>query len=447
MIHYLKIENFGLIDKEVTIDFEAGDESKDDAYQLSAPDGKKLLKLAYIYGPNASGKTTVLKAFEFLRKLLLTPVNNKADLLDFEPFLFRDQPYAQSSRLELSFYADDLRYVYEIVFNKENILEEEIVCYQTAKATEIFTRVTDTAKRLARIHFGSRIKVPARERDLLESNTLHNNTVIGAYAKTNVDIPELEKLSRWFNQYISGMLSSTHNLTLTTASLMDQDPAIGPWINTFLNKADSQIKEVYVADPRAHISIPMDEAFPPEFSHRFIKPTNILKVPEDPISLLKSSEFYGGPSQRRIDFFHSLGKDKTYALSILAESNGTKRFFGLGGPLYELIYGSHFLCIDELETSLHPDLMTYFLQVYLLNARSSQLLITTHSLVLMENQDFLRKDALWFTEKQKDGSMDLYSAADFDSTTLRKDASVINAYNAGRLGAKPNLGSPYLIEK
>jgi AAA15 family ATPase/GTPase len=134
-------------------------------------------------------------------------------------------------------------------------------------------------------------------------------------------------------------------------------------------------------------------------------------------------------------------------LSILAESNGTKRYFGLGGPLYELIHNSHLLCIDELETSLHPDLMKYFLQMYLLNATSSQLLITTHNLSLMENQDFLRRDALWFCEKNDDGSMNLYSAADFDTSTLRKDASIVNAYRAGRLGAKPNLGSPYLIEE
>jgi AAA15 family ATPase/GTPase len=103
------------------------------------------------------------------------------------------------------------------------------------------------------------------------------------------------------------------------------------------------------------------------------------------------------------------------------------------------------LCIDELENSLHPDLMKYFLQAFLLNAESSQILIATHSVFLMENQDFIRKDALWFSEKGDDGSVSLYSAAEFDSSTLRKDASIINAYKAGKLGAKPNLGSPYLI--
>src|ERR1700733_1677644 len=106
MIHYLKIENFGPIKDEVEMNFEAAEQMEIDAYEIKMPDGKKLLKLAYIYGANASGKTTILKAFEFLRKLLLKPIGDKATLLDFEPFLFRDSPYNNPSRFELSFYTD-----------------------------------------------------------------------------------------------------------------------------------------------------------------------------------------------------------------------------------------------------------------------------------------------------------------------------------------------------
>ncbi|WP_163362331.1 AAA family ATPase, partial [Klebsiella aerogenes] len=75
------------------INFEAVDIKEREDYVAVMPDGKKLLKLAYIYGANASGKTTVLKAFEFLRKLLLEPMDTKGSLLNFEPFLFCDNPY------------------------------------------------------------------------------------------------------------------------------------------------------------------------------------------------------------------------------------------------------------------------------------------------------------------------------------------------------------------
>lgn len=449
MIHYLKIENYGPVKNEVEMNFEVAESIQDDAYEVGMPDGKRLLKLAYIYGANASGKTTILKTFEFLRKLLLKPVGDKGIELDFEPFLFLDAPYDSTSRFELSFYCEGIRYVYEISFSKQAILSEKIVFYQTAKPTELFSRSTDIEKRLSKIQFGSKIKIPVREKDLLESNTLHNNTVIGAYAKTNVDIPELEKLNRWFNVFLLGMITSAHNLTEVTASLIDQNPLINKWINSFLNKADYQISKVNVSDASNQVSIPLDEAFPPDFSDRFFPSGSYSKqtgLKSSSTTTTTTTKYFGGPSQRKIDFIHKL-KDKNYSLPILTESNGTKRYFGLGGPLYELIHNSSLLCVDELETSLHPDLMKYFLQVFLLNAKDSQLLITTHNVSLMENQDFIRKDALWFSEKNDDGSVSLYSAADFDSSVLRKDASIINAYKSGRLGAKPNLGSPYLIEK
>jgi AAA15 family ATPase/GTPase len=436
MIHYLNIKNFGPVENDVEMNFEVADPVEDDSYEVEMPDGKRLLKLAYIYGANASGKTTILRAFEFLRKLLLKPIADKAIELDFEPFLFLDDAYSRPSRLELSFYCEGIRYVYEINFNKQTVLSEKIVFYQSAKPTELFSRSTDIEKRLAKIQFGSKIKIPVREKDLLESNTLHNNTVIGAYAKTNVDIPELEKLNRWFNAFLLGMVTSAHNLTEVTAMLIDQNPSINKWINSFLNKADYQISEVNVSDASDQITIPLDETFPPDFSDTLIHK-----------SFLPNLLNYGTSIQRRVDFIHTLKNNKSYSLPISTESSGTKRYFGLGGPLYELIHSSRLLCIDELETSLHPDLMKYFLQVFLLNAKASQLLVTTHNVSLMENQDFIRKDALWFSEKNEDGSISLYSAADFDSAVLRKDASIINAYRSGRLGAKPNLGSPYIIEE
>ncbi|WP_315821539.1 ATP-binding protein [Paraflavitalea speifideaquila] len=361
MIHYLKIKNFGPVNDEVEMNFEVAEQTED-AYEVIMPDGRRLLKLAYIYGANASGKTTILKAFEFLRKLLLKPITDKAIELDFEPFLFRNNPYKQASRFELSFYTEGLRYVYEISFTKQAILGERIVFYQTAKPTELFSRSTDMKKRLAKIQFGTKVKVPVRERDLLESNTLHNNTVIGAYAKTNVDIPELEKLNRWFNVFLLGMITSTHNLTDVTVSLIDQNPLINKWINTFLNKADHQISEVNVSDSDKLISVPLEDILQNEFGARFLTQGSYSKkTTVKPKTGVPGPNFFGGGSvQRKIDFVHKVSDDKNYALSILSESSGTKRYFGLGGPLYELIHASRLLCIDELETSLHPDLMKHF---------------------------------------------------------------------------------------
>lgn len=439
MIHYLKIRNFGPIRDEVEMSFEATAESIDDVYEVEMPDKTRLLKLAYIYGANASGKTTVLKAFDFLRKLLLKPINDKGLELEYDPFLFCESPYERESKIELSFYVEGTRYIYEVLFNKLAVIFEKVAFYQTAKPTELFSRTTDLEKRLTKIEFGSRIKAPARERDLLEANTLHNNSVIGAYTKTNVDIPELEKLNKWFGNYLLGLITSNDNLSEITASYLEKNPAASKWINLYMHKADPQLSEVKIGDTSDFTNVPLAE--------NFLLSQGSYKMKTEVRPLNEKIKYWGGGSvHRNIDFVHKL-KDKSYHLSFFKESNGTKRFFGLGAPLYVLIHNSHILCIDELETSLHSDLMVFFMQVFLLNSKNSQMIVTTHNISLMENLDFLRKDALWFSEKASDGSVNLYSASDFDSSTLRKGSNILRAYRTGKLGAKPNLGSPYVIEE
>lgn len=439
MIHYLKIRNFGPVKDDAEINFEVAENMDEDAYEITMPDGRKLLKLAYIYGANASGKTTILKAIDFLRRLLLEPTDNKAGELGFDPFLFRESPYEIPSYIEFSFYMDGLRYVYAINFNKQSVLNEKLTSYQTSRPAELFSRETDLEKRLSKIQFGSKMKVAAREKDLIESNTLHNNTIFGAYARTNVDIPELEKLNKWFTTYLLNMITSAHDLTEITATMVDRDPEINTWINEFLHKADSQLSGVNITEWNDMIGIPLS-------NFQVKSGADVQKTITSAVAGLNSTlvKLYGGPSERRIDFVHKVMEDKSYPLSIQKESSGTRRYFGLAGPLHSLIHGSHLLCIDELETSLHPDLMKHFLQVFLMNSTQSQLLITTHNLSLMADVDFIRRDALWLSEKEQDGSVTLYSVADFDTSTLRKDASLINAYKAGKLGAKPNLGSPYI---
>src|ERR1700744_4889421 len=211
MIHYLKISNFGPIAEEVEINFEVTD-LQNDPYEVQMPDGRRLLKLAYIYGANASGKTTILKAFDFLRLLFLKPLLNKSRSLEYDPFLFSelaDRP----TNMELSFYCEGVRYVYEVSFNPERIIFERLLHFQSAKPSRVFARETDSENRVSYIQFGSSIKVPAREKDLLESNTLHNNTVFGAFTKTNVNVPDLEKLNRWFSSFFIFLFSSTTMLS------------------------------------------------------------------------------------------------------------------------------------------------------------------------------------------------------------------------------------------
>ena len=93
---------------------------------------------------------------------------------------------------------------------------------------------------------------------------------------------------------------------------------------------------------------------------------------------------------------------------------------------------------------MHPDLFIHFLLTFLVNAKNSQLIATTHNREILNNKDIFRNDAIWFTDKSECGATQLYSLADFDTSVIRDTSNVYNAYKTGKLGGVPNLGDYYI---
>jgi AAA15 family ATPase/GTPase len=117
------------------------------------------------------------------------------------------------------------------------------------------------------------------------------------------------------------------------------------------------------------------------------------------------------------------------------ESEGTKRSIVFAHKLTQSIIQPSLLLIDEIENSLHLEMVKYSILTYLLNSVDSQLIFTTHNLLLMD-WDIMRNDVLWFTEKKDDGSTDLYALTDFNGVNRKK---LLKQYMAGSLGAFPDI--------
>jgi AAA15 family ATPase/GTPase len=152
-----------------------------------------------------------------------------------------------------------------------------------------------------------------------------------------------------------------------------------------------------------------------------------------------------GHTDRELVFNH-LGKDEMgnrilIPFKIEQESQGTLRYYGLSGVLATLMTEPKMVSIDEFESSLHPDLAQNLILRFLVQSKAAQLLVTSHNIDFLGEQDVIRRDTIWFTQKDKNGATELYSAADFDTSVLRKTSSLLNVYETGKLGAKPNLGS------
>jgi AAA15 family ATPase/GTPase len=424
MLINFSVSNFGSVKEQQTLSFEASKSTYLEDYYVIKANGLRLLKLGLIYGANASGKTTILNALEFLRKLVTEPADKKTDELSFTPFLFDPQMINQSSSLSIEFIQNKVRYYYEVEFNKRAIISEELIFYKPNKAS-VFKRTTNLEKQFAEIIFGSKIKIEKTFEKTLEANTLWNNTVLGGFIKTNIQLSELKDATDWFSNYVRPVVLTGARLDADVSVRLLNSEILKADVIQILKRADFNVSGMQIKErdtPRSDNILELLESLS-------IKPEIQKQIRS---SIIKT-----------IELEHTI-KGNKYYLPFNLESNGTKRYYGFAGILSSLIRNTMLAPVDELESSLHPDLYRHFLLTFLVNAKSSQLIATTHNRETLDNRDVFRNDAIWFTEKDDHGATKLYSLDDFDSKVIRDSSNIYNAYKTGKLGAVPDLGDYYI---
>ena len=404
-----------------------------EGFQVNLREKKNSLEahtLMGIKGANASGKTTVLKALDYLKEICTNPFDRKTEKFDYEPFLFDEITPNQNTKFELEFIQNKLKYFYEVELNRNYIVKEKLYNFNPNKAV-VFERTTNDEKELTSIKFGSKIEIKKSFQKIIELHTLWNNTVLGALLKTNIDIEELTNVSEWFNSFTNFFNADSDSKDFFTTQI-DLNRINKKIIISFLKKADFNICDLEVNKK--------------EDSHlRQLLLKSIREAKNDNeksryIEMLDSEVVFN----RHLYFYHKVN-NIDYKLNINQESLGTQRYFEYAGLLSILLEQKVFLPVDELESSLHPDLFNHFLLTYLVNGKKeSQLIATTHNREILNNRDIFRDDAIWFTDKNEDSATELYSLADFDSSVVRDTTNVLNAYKSGKLGGVPNLGDYYI---
>lgn len=427
MIVNFSVQNFGSIKDKQTLSFEADKSTHLEDHYIISAGGLRLLKLALIYGANASGKTTILKAIEFLRDLVLEPVEKKTDNLEFSPFLFASETPKQNSIISIDFIQNEVRYLYEVEFNKNAIVKEELNFFKNK--ANIFKRTTDANKQFTEITFGGKIKKDKTFEKTLESNTLWNNTVLGGFLKTNIELKELKETTDWFKNYLKPLIFTRTELEGYVTSRIDKTEIEKDLVVSILKKADFNISDILIQEEEKDL---------PDGFLEFIEKQ--LKTPDEKIKELKNK---GKITSVNLEFEHTVN-NKKYSLPFEFESQGTRRYYGFAGLLSLLIKDSVAFPIDELEASLHPELYIHFLLSFLINSKKSQIIATTHNREILTNKDIFRNDAIWFTDKSETCATELYSLSDFDSSVVRDTSNIFNAYKTGKLGGTPNLGDYYI---
>ena len=424
MILELKIKNFLSFKDEVVFSFEATSDKYLEDYYVAEPEpGVRILKMAMIYGANASGKSNVLHAFDFVRSFVKRIPTQSEKSTEFIPFKFVDNQDLPGS-FDMIFYIEGTKYKYSLVLDEEKVHSEILHYYPGTQPAIIFERTLDIKNDTSILKFGSKIKLSDQAIEAIQLKTLKNMSVFAAFTQVNISLPQLNIPLNWFRKQFMPMIDPYSSLTNYSDSYIKKDERVKNQALDFINKADFNISAVSFKKQTTWLDdevLKLIEAgsMPDEQKHKLLNEKTIH-------------------IDKRL-FEHKIiinNKVKYYSLPDELESKGTLRYYGLSAPFFNAISNDSFLSIDEIGTALHPLLVMHFLKEFLKKSNKAQLLFSTHNDSLLSEKDIIRKDAIWFTEKDKQGITSLYSLSDFN---IRKELSYYSAYKQGKFGAIPNL--------
>jgi AAA15 family ATPase/GTPase len=429
MILELKIKNFLSFKEEVTFSFEATkDKSIEDYQVVEVAPNTRILKLAIVYGANASGKSNLVGVFEFIRYFWLNIPENKDISTGVIPFLLNDKTPKEPSEFSLTFYLEGTKYMYSLELDKKNVFSEKLLVYPGTQPALIFERMFNEG--VSDISFNTkRVKISQMAKDEITIKCLTNMSVLAAYNQVNVAIPEIERVVKWIkSQFNLSSIESNTGLEEYAEHAISKNNATKNFILNFLQCADFNIMDIN--------SKIIEERMPEEFLTMLIN--DFSKIPNDEKERIKRDKTL---KIIQTEFKHRVvndkGEERFYTLLKNNQSKGTLRTFGLAGVIRRTIEDNAFLAIDEIESSLHPRLVEFIIEDFFKQKGQSQLLLTTHYDGLLEEDDLLRKDSIWFTNKKENGATELYSLSDFKG--VNRMSSLQKAYKYGKFGAIPNI--------
>ena len=398
MILKIEFENFFSIRDRIRIDFRAGNINTAFARELSHNvmewNGVPVLKTIGLFGPNASGKSNILKAITFCcRSILDSHLNNEGVVFNFEPFKF-DGWLNKPSKFLIDFVCDDVEYEYAFELTRERIISESLYHYPVGRRAKIFVRDAD-----GKYSFGTGVMVKPSD---VVINTSEKNLFLSRASSMNREIAQ--KLYRYFmNQFLLGLVNVNDMMVL------DSFNAYKKVILKALEICDTDIIDIEARKEQmpAPVAIPGQT----ELSYKLV---DVL----------------------RFKTFHRNQKDIMFDMD-MEESNGTRKLFQILIRLLDVVKNKKSIMMDEFDMGLHTRLADFILDL-IHASENSQLLFTSHNTNLIDVKR-LRRDQIVFVNKSEQGATEVYSLYDFKDFRENMDAE--KGYIQGRFDAVPYVDS------
>lgn len=431
MLKRFTVENFSSYQDENSLDLTAGRTELHSNHVVSFKK-VKILKSAIIYGANASGKSNLIKAIDYAK----TIINKNLDEIDTYKKYFRLDDFSSkkptSFEFEFELNGKFFSYGFSSILHNKEIHEEWLFEVGLNSPSMIFERkknIIKLGKILKTKNIENRFKIY-----IDDMKNQSNQLFLSEIANKDLYIEEVKLLNEVYHWFDKKLKIIYPNSQFTGISLIGNDINLAKIFKKHLYEFDTGISDISSIEEDFEKVFKNDLEIKKDIENDFLKKEtkNIIffdKVKEIALTIYKNQK--NELKVQKLGLIHNTRIDDIFELK--DESDGTKRLFDLI-PLIGHFSKDSTIIIDEFDRSLHPKLARKFLNLfYKIQDLKSQLIVTTHESSLLD-LDLLRRDEIWFAEKNNNGASNLFSLNQFK---VRYDSKVEKAYLLGRYGAIP----------
>lgn len=392
-----------------------------------------VLKTNMVIGANASGKSNFVDAINLMKRFVLVSATDKEILegtIPYDPFIVDEKSDKEPSSFEVLFVSEGITCQYGFSLNSDCVLEEWLIGYPKGRPQYWIERKAITKEEFT-LSVSPSLKIPKRRQRNLKDSTRENNLVLSVANLLN--IKELKLAYEWFVKKLA-LIPNVHHSDSTgrfSESLKDytrykclEDKTARANVLKLMKSADVGISDLVVQE-------------------RELTRDDLNRLKEDADFEEVKLEDLIGEKLVRLTMEHRNKKSGYSALFNFAqESTGTLDLFDFSGPLLDVLAKGKVLVIDELGSSLHPDLVEMIIMMFnnnKTNPKNAQLLFTSHAHTLLMKKLF-RRDQIWITQKHSDQSTSVTPLADYHP---RKNEAILKGYSLGRYNGIPSISNVY----
>lgn len=421
MLYGFTCKNYASYNEETIFSMEASKIKDYDDINTILTEHGKILKSTFIYGTNGGGKSNLIKGMDFMRLLVMRSVQHQGILSMNEPFRFNSISKELPTTFEISFIIDGTLYTYGFDIYK-NTISKEWLYKKLKRETVLFERTSANYEDI-------KLNGEFKSTESIKQHTRKDALFLTTAGMLNISIAN--EIINWFSK-LKILINLDSNNNHSTIEYIEENSEIKDIILNYLRKADIGIDGI-------DYDI-QDENEREKILNNFRSNNNIDSRTK--INILSKTV--------KINTKHNIYNEEKEVIGEVQlpfekyQSEGTKKLFALLGPILKSLHEGEVLIIDEIDSKLHPSIVRFIIAMFNSidkNRSKAQLICNTHDVMLL--QEDIRRDQVWFVEKNQYGESELYSLSDFKG--VRKNDSILKKYLLGVYGAIPFKGGSELV--